>query len=452
MLKMYAPNLSQATLSKLVSAFGQLRKLSDQGLISYPYSTREIVNIVKHLEKFPEDSLSNVLANVYDFDHFAEQSDLKSTFKEIMRKHGIPIEASSFQINMAKTIQMPGLLPMQKININLLEQNDMSYSISSIMNLDWSKLGQIEQETNVNKFKVEKHESRVESFSELRSVWSLSNRQQIITDLLVVKNNQNSDLIYMTGIKPLSVVQLNTATNEAIELDLSNFFRFAWKLYFPRVKLLSIEQESNKVLLFEENSNELYKIDFDSFTLYKLEKNLYEASSNALHLVNKAKKTINKYFVDQSQSNKMISNNNDIFISYKSNTNNLVFDYLKENKSINLNLNNVLGNLKLGISQVTPLNSNNVLLTGYDQNKILISDDLSPKDLKYFIIKFPSSLGNHDLNQLNNQIKLYSIDKNILGYDDDLIISDICLKNLNDNMNAEKNNILKVSIYNINFE
>ena len=120
MLRIYAPNLPDTTLSKLVSAFGSLRKLSDQGLISYPYSTREIVNIVKHLEKFPSDSLSNVLSNVYDFDHFADQSDLKNTFKEVMKKHGIAIEASSFQINLAKGIDMPSILPMQKLNFKLL--------------------------------------------------------------------------------------------------------------------------------------------------------------------------------------------------------------------------------------------------------------------------------------------------------------------------------------------
>jgi hypothetical protein len=103
MLRMYAPNVSEAILSKLVAAFGSLRQLSDQGLISYPYSTRELVNIVKHLEKFPNDSLSTILANVYDFDHFAEQNDLKSTFKEVMNKHGIPIGSSTFQMNLAKS-------------------------------------------------------------------------------------------------------------------------------------------------------------------------------------------------------------------------------------------------------------------------------------------------------------------------------------------------------------
>ena len=37
-------------LDKVVSSFAELRQLSDEGLISYPYSTREAVNIVKHLQ------------------------------------------------------------------------------------------------------------------------------------------------------------------------------------------------------------------------------------------------------------------------------------------------------------------------------------------------------------------------------------------------------------------
>lgn len=84
MLRMYAPNVSQKTLNKLVGAFNSLRQLSDQGLIAYPYSTRELVNIVRHLEKYPDESLASVLANVYDFDHFAEQNELKMTFKEVI--------------------------------------------------------------------------------------------------------------------------------------------------------------------------------------------------------------------------------------------------------------------------------------------------------------------------------------------------------------------------------
>lgn len=50
LLKQYGPNVPQDIIRKLVSVFGELRLLADQGLVNYPYSTREVVNIVKHLE------------------------------------------------------------------------------------------------------------------------------------------------------------------------------------------------------------------------------------------------------------------------------------------------------------------------------------------------------------------------------------------------------------------
>ena len=97
-IKRYGPSVAESVLERLVAAFGSLRQLSDQGLISYPYSTRELVNIVKHLEKYPDEPLASVLANVHDFDHFNEQNDLKQTFSEVMRKHGIPIDSKTFQV------------------------------------------------------------------------------------------------------------------------------------------------------------------------------------------------------------------------------------------------------------------------------------------------------------------------------------------------------------------
>lgn len=50
MLKQYGPDVPDAVLQKLVAAFGELRAMADQGTITYPYSTREVVNIVKHLQ------------------------------------------------------------------------------------------------------------------------------------------------------------------------------------------------------------------------------------------------------------------------------------------------------------------------------------------------------------------------------------------------------------------
>ena len=36
--------------SSILQAFSELRAMADEGSITYPYSTREVVNIVKHLQ------------------------------------------------------------------------------------------------------------------------------------------------------------------------------------------------------------------------------------------------------------------------------------------------------------------------------------------------------------------------------------------------------------------
>lgn len=50
LLRRYGPHVSLDTIGKLVKVFGELRNMADQGIVNYPYSTREVVNIVKHLE------------------------------------------------------------------------------------------------------------------------------------------------------------------------------------------------------------------------------------------------------------------------------------------------------------------------------------------------------------------------------------------------------------------
>uniref|UniRef100_A0A3Q3G2X8 von Willebrand factor A domain-containing protein 8 n=1 Tax=Labrus bergylta TaxID=56723 RepID=A0A3Q3G2X8_9LABR len=100
MLKQYGPDVPDATLQKLVAAFGELRSMADQGTITYPYSTREVVNIVKHLQKFPDEGLANVVRNVFDFDSY--NKDTREVLIEALHKHGIPIGAKPTSVNLAK--------------------------------------------------------------------------------------------------------------------------------------------------------------------------------------------------------------------------------------------------------------------------------------------------------------------------------------------------------------
>ncbi|KAJ3641595.1 hypothetical protein Zmor_028095 [Zophobas morio] len=86
LLGQYGPNVPLDTIKKLVGVFGELRNMADQGLVSYPYSTREVVNIVKHLEQFPGADLEDVVFNVFDFDRYSPE--VVETLGEVLQKHG----------------------------------------------------------------------------------------------------------------------------------------------------------------------------------------------------------------------------------------------------------------------------------------------------------------------------------------------------------------------------
>lgn len=48
-LEMLITDVDRLTLLKLIGAFDDLRKMADDGSLQYPYSTREIVAVAKHL-------------------------------------------------------------------------------------------------------------------------------------------------------------------------------------------------------------------------------------------------------------------------------------------------------------------------------------------------------------------------------------------------------------------
>lgn len=108
LLQKYGPSVPLKTLAMLVNAFGELRTMADEGLLNYPYSTREVVNIVKHLEKYPNESMSELVGNVLDFDKY--QPEALEQVTTVLSKHGLPIEAYArnelFALRRKKEIQL----------------------------------------------------------------------------------------------------------------------------------------------------------------------------------------------------------------------------------------------------------------------------------------------------------------------------------------------------------
>ena len=59
--------------------------------MQYPYSTRESVEIVKHVDKFPEDGVVHAIENVLGFDAF--DAVARRQLSDVFTRHGIPVPA-----------------------------------------------------------------------------------------------------------------------------------------------------------------------------------------------------------------------------------------------------------------------------------------------------------------------------------------------------------------------
>eukprot|EP00163_Fabomonas_tropica_P017781 TRINITY_DN3152_c0_g1_i15.p1 TRINITY_DN3152_c0_g1~~TRINITY_DN3152_c0_g1_i15.p1 ORF type:complete len:147 (+),score=32.56 TRINITY_DN3152_c0_g1_i15:413-853(+) len=106
MLREYGPTVPEALLNRLAQVFRHLRAESDAGLLAYPYSTRELVNIVRHINAYPNDGIIKTLHNVFEFDKFdaATLNQLKAIFVE----HGIPLDmAHKPKITLAPEVPLP---------------------------------------------------------------------------------------------------------------------------------------------------------------------------------------------------------------------------------------------------------------------------------------------------------------------------------------------------------
>ena len=85
----YAPNVDETILRRIAASFADLRRLSDKGELTYPYSTREAVAVAKHLEKFPSDDLVSILHNVLDFDSY--DHSVYGLLGQVFQRHGVEV-------------------------------------------------------------------------------------------------------------------------------------------------------------------------------------------------------------------------------------------------------------------------------------------------------------------------------------------------------------------------
>ncbi|EST08393.1 ATPase, dynein-related, AAA domain protein [Kalmanozyma brasiliensis GHG001] len=96
LLKAAAPNVDVDLLRRLDLAFHDLRAGFESGLINHPYSLRELLHLVAHMQKYPDEPLSSVLLNTLAFDLHRPESI--RWVVETLRKRNLPIEQLSLDI------------------------------------------------------------------------------------------------------------------------------------------------------------------------------------------------------------------------------------------------------------------------------------------------------------------------------------------------------------------
>ena len=89
----YAPTAPPEALVDLCLLFAELRSLADGGTLTYPYSTRELVKLAQHYERFPSDGLDGACANVFTFDAF--DGRMRSLLASVLARHGVVRAAMS---------------------------------------------------------------------------------------------------------------------------------------------------------------------------------------------------------------------------------------------------------------------------------------------------------------------------------------------------------------------
>eukprot|EP00736_Rhodelphis_marinus_P009306 Rmarinus@m.17489 len=93
LLKEYAPDVSEEKLERVVDAFSDLRAHVGDGLISYPYSLRELVNLARHMQRFPSDPLAHTLENSFGFD--LDDLDATRILQQTLHPHGLGLVGSA---------------------------------------------------------------------------------------------------------------------------------------------------------------------------------------------------------------------------------------------------------------------------------------------------------------------------------------------------------------------
>jgi hypothetical protein len=86
-LRSYGPNVNPDIIDNLVQIWEELRLAHVKGTVVYPFSLREAVGVIKHINEFPSDGIQEAVENVISFDRF--DASLMKRLNSIFLDNGI---------------------------------------------------------------------------------------------------------------------------------------------------------------------------------------------------------------------------------------------------------------------------------------------------------------------------------------------------------------------------
>ena len=108
-LQSYGKSLNPDVIDKIVNVWEDLRNAHQSGSISYIFSVRESVSIVKHLNAFPDEGIQAAIENVLAFDRL--DTSLSKHLNKIFGKRGIKLLATE---KMEEKSRVPGEISTPK--------------------------------------------------------------------------------------------------------------------------------------------------------------------------------------------------------------------------------------------------------------------------------------------------------------------------------------------------
>jgi MoxR-like ATPase len=193
LLRSYAPSVSVESIALLVDVFNELRTLVHDGVLAYPFSTRELVQILKHMHSYPSDGVGAALANVFDFDSFAPPT--LEQLERVLRKHGIAMHAQQQRSELSRERILPPARHAASWRFDTLAHSLSAKVVPVLI------LGQFAQSASARRVGA-KQSARLETFGERKWSFSIETQRDSsaipISDMIIV----NGSIYVLVAQKP----------------------------------------------------------------------------------------------------------------------------------------------------------------------------------------------------------------------------------------------------------